>query len=190
VSGWRCFLAVPLGDELRVDLAAAIEVWRDRPDCAGLRWTDPDAWHLTLAFIGDVEPMRVEALSTAISAALEPDAAMTLATGGVGAFPRPARANVAWYGIADPDGALAGLAGAVRRSLRMAPDPQPYRAHVTLARTRGGGRANLRAWVREADPPVGQIEVDRIDLMRSHLGSGPPRYEVLSTIRLRGAVHA
>jgi RNA 2',3'-cyclic 3'-phosphodiesterase len=190
VSGWRCFVAIPLGDELRAELAVAVERWRDRPDCAGLRWTDPDAWHLTLAFIGDVEPMRVEALSSAISAVTEPHAAVTMATGGVGAFPRPARATVAWYGIADPYGALAGLADVVRRSLRLPVEPQPFRPHVTLARTRGGGHADLRAWVREADPPVGRLEVGAVHLMRSHLGSGPARYEALSTIRLRGAVHA
>jgi 2'-5' RNA ligase len=190
VSGWRCFAAIPLGDELRKELAAAVDRWGDRPDCAGLRWTDPDAWHLTLAFIGDVEPARVEALSAAMSAAAELEAAMTLTTGEVGAFPRPARASVAWYGIADPDGSLASLAAAVRLSLRLPAEPQPFHPHVTLARTRGGGHADLRAWVREADPPAGQLEIGAVNLMRSHLGTGPARYEVLSTIRLRGAVHA
>ena len=190
MSGWRCFVAIPLGHELRRDLAAAVDRWWDRPDCAGLRWTDPEAWHLTLAFIGDVEPAHVEVWAGAIATAAEPEAAMTLTTGEVGAFPRSARASVAWYGIADPDGSLARLAAAVRRSVRLPADLQPFRPHVTLARTRVSGHADLRAWVREADAPAGRLEVDSVNLMRSHLGSGPARYEVLSTIRLRGAVHA
>jgi 2'-5' RNA ligase len=190
VSDWRCFVAIPLGVGLRADLAAAVDRWRLRPDCDGLRWTDPEAWHLTLAFIGPVEPTRVGELSAAIAAAVESEPAMTLRTGTVGAFPRPARATVAWYGIADADGSLSRLAAGVRRSLRLPADVQPFRPHVTLARTRGGGWIDLRAWLREADPPAGRLDVEEINLMRSHLSSGPARYEILSTIPLRGAVHA
>lgn len=190
MTGWRCFVAVPLGEELRRDLATAVERWQRRADCANLRWTDPDAWHLTLAFIGEIDPARVEAMTEVIAAAAEHEATMTLATGAVGAFPRPARATVAWYGIADPGGLLARLAGRVRRSLGTALEPQPFRPHVTLARARGGAYVDLRAWVREAHAPAGRLEIDEIELVRSHLGAGPARYEVLSTIRLRGAVHA
>jgi 2'-5' RNA ligase len=97
---------------------------------------------------------------------------------------------VAWYGIADPDGSLERLTAAVRRAANLPADPHPFRPHVTVARTRGERAADLRSWIRDADPPAGRLDVDAILLMRSHLGNGPARYEVLRDIRLGGAVHA
>jgi 2'-5' RNA ligase len=190
MTAWRCFVAIPLGDELRRGLASAIAGWRERPDAAELRWTDPAALHLTIAFLGGIEPSAVEGLASAIGRTVELEPARALATGGVGAFPIGARARVAWYGIADEDGSLGRLVAAVRRAAGMAPDPHPFRPHVTLARARGERAVDLRSWIREAEPPAGRIDVDAIRFMRSHLGNGPARYEVLHDIRLGGAVHA
>jgi 2'-5' RNA ligase len=190
MTAWRCFVAIPLGDELRAGLATAIADWRDRPDTTDLRWADAAALHLTVAFIGGVEPAAVDGLASAIAGEAEPEPTLSVVTGGVGCFPSPARARVAWYGIADPDGSLERLAAAVRRAAKMPVDPHPFRPHVTMARTRGERAVDLRSWIREADAPAGRLDVDAIHLMRSHLDNGPARYEVLRDIRLGGAVHA
>ncbi len=60
---WRCFVAAPIGDDLRVVLRDAVEGWRGRPDLHGLRWTEPESWHVTLAFLGSMAPADVEAAS-------------------------------------------------------------------------------------------------------------------------------
>ena len=190
MTTWRCFVAIPLGDELRARLATAIANWRDRPDTTDLRWADADALHVTVTFFGGVDPAAVDGLASAIAREAEPEPALSVATGDVGCFPRPARARVAWYGVADPDGSLERVAAAVRRAANLPVDPQPFRPHVTVARTRGEHAVDLRSWIREADPPAGRLDIDAIQLMRSHLGNGPARYEVLRDIRLGGAVHA
>jgi RNA 2',3'-cyclic 3'-phosphodiesterase len=190
VTAWRCFVAVSVGEELRRGLASAIEEWRRRPDCDDLRWTDASALHLTLAFLGSVEPSSVEGIRDAIRSAVEGELATTFDTGGVGAFPSARRARVAWYGVADPTGTLERLSVRVRAAARLPVDIHPFRPHVTLARTRGERAIDLCPWVREADPPPGVLNVATLDLMRSHLGNGPARYEVLSAIPFRGAVHA
>ncbi|HJV08482.1 MAG TPA: 2'-5' RNA ligase family protein, partial [Acidimicrobiales bacterium] len=46
----RLFVAVWPPDDV-LDLVAALE----RPDVAGLRWTRPDQWHVTLRFLGETE---------------------------------------------------------------------------------------------------------------------------------------
>ncbi len=84
---WRLFVAVPLGDELRASLAAAAEGWRRRPDLAGLRWTDPDGWHVTVAFIGEVDPAGIPALARALDGSVRGRAARRLGTGALGGFP-------------------------------------------------------------------------------------------------------
>lgn len=181
---WRCFVAVPLGEELRRELAAAVDGWRLWPSVSGLRWTDPASWHVTLAFLGPIEATAIAGLVGRLSASVEDHAPMRLATGGVGGFPSAARARVAWYGVADPHDALADLAADVQRAAGV--EGGQFRAHVTLARARREP-VDLRDWARDAESPGGELAVDRVELMRSHLGRGPARYEVLESFVIGAA---
>ena len=179
---WRCFVAVPIGEELREALAGAVEAWRARPDLAGLRWTDPAGWHLTLAFLGATDPDAVPGLVAALDRVAAGHVPMRLATGGAGAFPSKAHARVAWYGVVDPELRLAALAREVAPAVGLEGDAR-FRAHVTLARARAEP-TDLRRWLGEADAPAGELVVDRLELMRSHLGRGPAHYETLATLPL------
>jgi len=187
-DAWRCFVAVPLPDDLRGALAAAVGNWRRRTDTAGLRWTDPDAWHLTLAFLGAVPVADVPRVTAVLERVAATASGFLIEFGRVGAFPVPRRARVAWYGVSRPHERAAALAGALRQALAIDDDGAPFRAHVTLGRAVGHGSVDLRAWVRDADPPAGRLPVDRFELMRSHLGGGPARYERLASIHLPEAV--
>ncbi len=182
---WRCFVAVPLGDGLRAALAAAVDGWRARGDLARLRWADPGGWHLTLAFLGAVARPDVPSICAALAAASARHEPWRTATGGVGGFPSAARARVAWYGVADPDHRLAALAADLRAALGVEPG-SPLRPHVTLARARREP-ADVRAWVASVRAPSAELTVDRLELVRSHLGAGPARYETLAATRLGAA---
>jgi 2'-5' RNA ligase len=179
---WRCFVAVPLPDDLRAGLAATVTGWRSRFDLEGLRWVEPAGWHVTLAFLGQTDPARVPAIAAAVAAIAAGHTPWVATTGGVGAFPSPSRARVAWYGVSDRDGRLSTLAGDLRAALAI-DDAGPFRPHVTLGRT-GRQRVDLRAWVAGASAPAGRLAVERIELMRSHVGGGPARYETLATSTL------
>lgn len=184
---WRCFVAVPIPEQLRDSLRTAVDGWRGQSDLAGLRWTDADVWHVTLAFLGSIDASEVENVSSRISGVAAEHAPMRLRTGGLGAFPSAGRARVAWYGVHDADGALVALASDVRSALTL-DDERPLRAHLTLARARREP-VDLRSWLREASAPEGTLDVDRLQLMRSHLGRGPARYETLAAVPLEVPVH-
>jgi len=179
---WRCFVAIPISERLRADLALAVAGWRGDPALSGLRWTDPDAWHVTLAFIGWTEPGDADAIISAIRVVAESATPTSVATGGVGAFPSPGRARVLWYGIEDSAGTLANLASGLHRALGQDP-PESFRAHLTLARARHGP-VRLRDEIGGLVAPPGTLAVEEIRLMRSHLGGGPARYETLESVRL------
>jgi 2'-5' RNA ligase len=182
---WRCFVAVPLGDELRASLGACVERWRSDAVTASLRWTDPDGWHLTLAFLGMTDPGQVPAIVEALSAAASTASSATFDTGGLGAFPSRGRARVLWYGVRDEDHALRRLAVALRDRLGMPPDDR-FRAHVTLARCRTDP-VDLRPFLETAVAPDGVLDMTAIQLMRSHLGRGPARYESLASVPVGGS---
>lgn len=185
MSDWRCFVAVPIGDQLRAALSSAVDVWRGAPGGEDLRWTDPSGWHSTLAFLGPTDPGRVPFLAEILTDVTAVFAPFTLATGGLGGFPSPGAARVVWYGIEDSEGRLAALASAVRHALRVT-DEQPFRPHLTLARARGQSRASIDF---AAPPPAGTLRVEELALYRSVLAQGPARYEPLAVARLGVPVH-
>lgn len=179
---WRCFIAVPIAAPLRAELAAAVDHWRVHPDLTHLRWAGPESWHVTLAFLGSVEPAALASITESTREVAARHAPMRLPTGGLGGFPSAARARVAWYGIGDNAGRLAALAHGLQRTLGVA-GGTPYRAHVTLARAKHDA-VDLRDWIAHAVAPTGELVVDRVDLMRSHLGRGPALYEQLASVSM------
>jgi RNA 2',3'-cyclic 3'-phosphodiesterase len=180
---WRCFVAVPAGDEVRAALSAAVERWRVIPGLDGLRWSDADSWHVTLGFLGGVEPRSVPLLVERLRSAVDRHETADHRTAGVGAFPSAARARVVWHGVDDPDRGLDRLASSVRAALSLTAEG-PLRPHVTLARARSIP-VDVREWLRTADALVARLPVAEVRLMRSHLGGGPARYETLATLPLR-----
>ncbi len=180
---WRLFVAVPIGDELRRDLAAAVEEWKNRPDLAGLRWTDPKTWHVTLAFLGDRHPKDLEAIRAAIRTMGETHDGFEMTFDTLGAFPSAASARVVWYGPSHPVPSLASLAHRARVTLSAQSD-RPYSPHVTLARARRGS-ISLSRWLADTRAPTLGWRVDHVELMRSHVGfRSEPRYEIIAAVRL------
>lgn len=191
---WRCFVAVPIGDRLRSELAAAVDAWRLEPNTPNLRWTDADGWHVTLAFLGQVPPTLISPIEAALSPVAAHAASSRVSGGGLGAFPSPNRARVVWYRIGDPGERLAGLASGVRSTLeplvpRLA-DEASFRPHLTLARARDERGLPLSDWLAGHEAPAGSIEVDRVVVYRSHLGRGPAQYEPLISLPFRIPAHA
>src|SRR5579863_962522 len=109
-----------------------------RPD---LRWTSREAWHVTLAFLGQVDEAAATRLLRRLENAARRHQVFRLAFSGAGAFPAPDRANVLWSGISGDRGALAHLAESVAAGASRAGAPPPdrgrrFQPHLTLARCR------------------------------------------------------
>lgn len=185
---WRCFIAIPIGEQLRSDLTRAVATWRSDPAFADLRWTDPDAWHVTLAFLGWTDPGSVGGVVTAMRIVASGATPATLTTGGLGAFPSPGRTRVLWYGIDDPDGLLGGLSAELHHALRLE-GSEPFRAHLTLARAEPEP-LKLRDAMGGLVAPPGTLAVEETRLMRSHLGGNrPARYEMLESVPIGTSAH-
>src|SRR3954468_2887593 len=165
----RLFVAVRPPDDV-VELVANLP----RPDGTPARWTTHDQWHVTLRFLGNVDdPAPVVDALDALRGSLAP-AEVTLGP----------RAGVLGHQIVYlPVAGLDVLATAVidaTRTFGEPPQTRRFKGHLTLARTKGSlvNRSSLdlsAAWT-----------VDRLELIRSHLGRGPATYETLATFSLEG----
>jgi len=156
--------------------AAVAPVRAGRPD---LRWTGRDAWHITLAFLGEASETAPARLAPRLQRAAARHGPLPLAFAGAGAFPSAGRARVLWCGLHGNHRGLAGLAASVAAAARRAGAPpagagRTLRAHLTLARSR------TPADVRGLVAALGGYEgpgwtADRIHLIHSCPGSQPPR---------------
>lgn len=186
----RLFVAVvpprAVLDELEATVAPL------RPAWPALRWTGMSAWHLTLAFLGEVGEDTAVALGPRLERAAARHPSLALSFGGGGAFPGPARARVLWTGVNGDRRALEALARSVAAGARRAGAPPPdegrrFRPHLTLARCREP--ADVSALVGELSGYAGAPwTAAEVHLIRSLQGGGAgatPRYETTGTWPLR-----
>jgi 2'-5' RNA ligase len=169
-------------DELR-SATAAMRAAHPR-----LRWTRPDQWHLTLAFLGEVGDEARGDLSARLARTAARHPPMRLALHGAGRFGD----RVLWTRVTGDVVALRGLAASVRAAAERAGidvEDRPYRPHLTLARGRDG--TDLRPVVDAMAGFAGHTwTASELHLVRSHLGAGPERtsrYEQVASWPLTGS---
>lgn len=170
----RLFSAFPVPAAATAALRARLATL-DAAGAEGLRWTDPEGWHITLGFYGDDEP---RARAAWLAQRLDGLSAPVLRLAGAGAFP-----GVLWAGVTVESGELTPLAEAVRSP----DDHRRFLAHVTLARADHG--AELDTPLRElADLRGPAWRPDAVVLLRSEHGSGGPVYTPVSRFGLGRAL--
>jgi 2'-5' RNA ligase len=186
----RAFIAANLEHGLRDRIARIQE--RLKESRADVSWVRPENLHLTLKFLGEVEEAALTAVADAIGPVAARHAPLRLVVAGLGAFPQPRAARVVWIGVREGAEGLAKLHAELEAGLEplgFQREARPFTSHLTLGRVRGPGRREqLAAAVTSMMPePVGDMLLDRIDLMRSELRPEGARYSVLRTFPLQGA---
>lgn len=173
----RLFVAVELPQAVRDAIRGATAPLRR--SLAGFRWSGAQNLHLTLAFIGDVEPGDVPPIERGVGGAVRPVEPFPTGLTGLGRFPERGRAKVVWVGLDDAEGRIAGLATTVTAGLAgfLEPDDRPFHPHITIARARHPGAVSP-AMLDDPVPGV-RFGVEAVTLFRSHLGAEAPRYERL-----------
>jgi 2'-5' RNA ligase len=184
----RLFVAVAVPGEVASELEAAVAPLR--LSWPSLRWTGREAWHLTLAFLGEVNDAVAGSLAPQMELAAASHPRLALSLAGSGAFPDADRARVLWTGVQDERHGLSGLAGSVADKARdggapPAEERRDFQAHLTLARSRAP--VDVRTLVAKLSDYAGNPwTAQEIYLIRSRPDS-QPRYETLGTWPLRAA---
>ena len=184
----RLFVAIAPPSAVLDELDALVEPFRAKR--LDLRWTNREAWHVTLAFLGQVDEAAAARLLPRLERAARRHHQVRLAFAGPAPSPPPARANVLWSGLSGDRGALARLAESVAAGASRAGTPPPdkgrrFQPHLTLARCRMP--ADVTGLVAALDGYQGQPwTADRLHLVRSRLGATEhPRYTSLASWPLR-----
>lgn len=185
--GKRLFVSIDLPAALADDVAAVQEALAE---ASGLDATDPAQVHVTLKFLGETDPGRLDALTEALAAAVE-DAGVgpfEATYGGLGVFPSPEYIRVVWVGVEAGAEEMTRLAEAVEErttALGFDPADHEFTPHATVARMRhAGGKEHVQRVVRERSPTVGTTTVEEVRLVESVLGDGGPTYTTLERFPL------
>jgi len=131
----RSFVAIEIPGEVKTFLS---DMSRRLKGFGGdVRWTRPEGIHITLKFLGNINPDLVGDLRDALTPVCARQMPFALSVLGTGGFPDMRRPRVLWAGLNDPDQALVPLAAQVDSALEplgIAREKRPFNPHLTLAR--------------------------------------------------------
>lgn len=174
----RLFSALLISDEAREHLVHALRPIREEHP-QGLRWTDPDNWHITLTFYGS-QPNDHTHLTEHLAQAAGASGPLRLRLRGAGSFGN----RTMWIGVG---GEVKQLKSLMTDTIIDLDNPPPtQKPHLTIARTQERWLVAdlVHALVVYEGP---EFLCDELVLMESVPGegrSGGPRYDVLERIRL------
>ncbi len=189
MSTIRTFLAIDLSTEARRKSERYL-----RPivssETEGVRWTPPNRWHVTLAFLGDVDPQEVVGICRAAEEAARQVDPFFWSLRPIGSFPNPTRPQVVWLGVDDFDQGMKKLHQELNRVLEplgFPPEGRPFRPHITVGRVHRGARISpsMKSILTEPPPWDGVTEQsDTLLILSSDLGRNGPDYTVMATVPL------
>ena len=181
----RLFIAIPLPEPVRRALLGL------RSGLPGARWVEPEAMHLTLRFLGEVDEDEAEDIDAALAAIDAP--AFELAISGIGCFQSRRRVRSVWVGLERSE-PLARLQGKVESAVVRAgfePEGRKFKPHVTLARMKNTPAGHVGAYMETHDTfAVAPFPAAAFTLVRSHLGRDGAHYEVLAEYPLQAPKRA
>jgi RNA 2',3'-cyclic 3'-phosphodiesterase len=177
----RLFAGIALDDGARAGCASVAEALRKTGFAA--KYESPEKLHVTLAFLGFVEPSRCESIAAALAACTRRSKPFSVIFDKLGAFPHERRPRVVYVGAREQGLPFRELAANVRDTygeLGFEFDNDPV-AHVTIARVKESKRPLPLVEFR----PI-TLEIVALTLFESlpDPANETSRYEAAATARL------
>lgn len=183
----RTFVAIELPENIRSDIRKLQHAFSAYQ--FNIRWVKLRNMHLTLKFIGDVNPVHVKTIGDVLADIVGQNAVFELLPRGMGVFPNIRHPQILWTGVAGQMDALRCL----HRSVEIALDPlgftaesRPFTGHLTIGRIKKRIDPKrladaLRTHQGFASDP---FAVERLMLFKSDLKKNGPIYTKLREMRL------
>ena len=189
--GLRCFVAVELPEEVRSSVDRVVGPLRETG--ADVKWVPADNLHVTLKFLGDVEPETVEALNEELRKKLSHYRPFYIKIAHMGFFPAGRVPRVLWVGIEDCP-ALSDVQKEVERAaagLGFLREDRPFSPHLTIGRVRSrkGIERMMTLLMKERETVFAELQVRGISLMRSDLKPAGAEYRCVAHIPFEGGTN-
>ncbi|MBI4559165.1 MAG: RNA 2',3'-cyclic phosphodiesterase [Candidatus Hydrogenedentes bacterium] len=178
----RTFIAIELPETVKVALCELSERLRHVPVRAS--WAKPEAMHLTLRFLGDLESGKLAPLFENLAAEYSGTRPFELKVRSTGAFPNLRHPSVLWVGVEPPDGPLAtvqNVAEQAARAIGLSAEKNRFHPHVTIARIKDEAGSNrlVSLLLKEKEFEGGAFPVNGVSLFSSQLTPHGPIHQRL-----------
>ncbi len=183
----RTFIGIPFPHsykEIMMEIISRIQSLNP----PALKWVKPENMHLTLHFIGEIPPVKVEELEDALSYIKYPSYIFCAGSGGF--FPSIKRPRVIWVGCrkggVETQELFCKIGEVLRERSLLREEKGRFSPHLTLARIKSKGPLPL--WQRTLSilqqTPWPEIKVDSFVLWKSTLTPAGPIYTPLKRYAL------
>ena len=174
----RTFIALEMNEHLQSHLAGVIrQVAQILPR---LNWVNPSGIHLTLAFLGELDAVRLELAMQATATAAQQVELFSYHLTRIGIFGSPRQPRVVWMGIEEKSASLARLHRILNQELAQrgfATEGRPFSPHLTLARVKNSlspdelehlqNILTEKRFISANEYPAHSINVMKSELLRS-----------------------
>lgn len=180
----RLFIAIEIPEEIRAAYSALLKEFRAISPQA--KWVRAENLHVTLKFLGETSPEKLEALRKVLPVVQLPEP-VRLEFRGLGFFPSEKRLRVFWAGV-EASANLKTLAADIDRATHQLGFPleeRPFTPHLTLARFNSPGVAlKLQEAIRAKNAgSFGSLTAFHFHLIESKLKPAGAEYTTVQTVR-------
>jgi len=190
----RAFIGIALPWSVRSTMLLCRDAYLDAdPGWRTEKWVAEDNLHVTLRFLGAIEPTACDRVADVLRLRLRGIERYRIRLGSARAVPRSRAASLLWVEAASGADETSRLASAVSDALTglgFEPDTRSFKTHVTLCRARHLRRASVpgldaidHVLDRSEDRAV-SLSVREVTLYSSTLTPRGPVYEELAIIPL------
>ena len=185
MSPVRTFIALPVSSDIQQWISGVQSGLQHTQ--AQVKWESESQFHVTLKFIGDIDPSLVEPLSDALLKSCTPFSQFDLMFRQLGAFPDTLYPKIIWIGI-QPHPVLTVLQRTVNQTCEACGIPKETREfhpHITLGRVKGLKNIHrLTEAIKTSTFEPIQTHCQEILFMKSELFPDGARYTKLKTFPL------
>ncbi len=180
------FLAIPIPYDLQASMTAGLAALKKAwPD---VQWVHPEDYHVTLRFIGGLQPEALSRLLIDIEGQGQPFIPFTLNLQGISSFPPHRERGVLWIGLKSQPTDMIDLQSRLEQqvqALGFVPENRPLTPHITIGRFNKSAAADLmQALSAFGQQEWGSLLCREYVLMRRRSGAkeggNRPLYEVLT----------
>lgn len=184
--GARIFVAVDIGDTVRREAARVVSALQLKLEAAKtppkVTWVRPASLHVTIRFLGEVEPDEVERIKRLLAPpfAIAP---FDVHWRGIGTFPNNRHPRALWLGVINGAAQLAAIEAEVSKRLTNSAvelDDRALLPHLTIGRVKmAGAGIDWPKILQSAEVKNATSHIDRVTLYESTLSQYGPNYTEL-----------
>ena len=183
----RTFIAVDLDHALKQALLSLVDTLRRKG--GDVRWVKDQGMHITLKFLGEVEPEKISKVESTLKEVTASHTPFSLKIRGTGCFPNEKNPRVLWTGIYAED-SLCAIQRQLEKELEkigFAREEREFKPHLTLGRVKSASflGETISELKKYEEKVFGEMIVRKITFFQSVLKPSGAEYIALSEHHLK-----